>query len=219
MSVEIPLIEVMAASCSAHRVNAGFLKKEQVKYDLKYQNNVSNSQMLYGHFFEGTNLEITENDRVIAGEIIEYLKGLSFKAIERNLTDFEKNVLKIVTSPVLTKDQIGIAASLPKVYFNKLEQDKWSDRELVLSRTSQPVGKLGERGEISATIEYSRYIPKTMSYLITASVDDQHIVKFFSDKELKQQEVVKFTAFVKSQDKSKFHPGIETMVNRVKFIT
>tara|TARA_Y100001937_G_C7076644_1_gene310945 strand:+ start:516 stop:1184 length:669 start_codon:yes stop_codon:yes gene_type:complete len=216
MVAEFSITDVLSASVSAHRLNNGFIKKDQVRYDKKYEGAISNAQLLYRHFFQGEKLDIISKDIELANDIIDYLKGLSFKAIERKLTDFEKNVLSIVTSPVIIKEQIGIAASLPKVYFNKLEQDNWSARELDLSRTSQALGKLRERNTFTAKIEFNRYIPKTMSYLVTASVDDKHILKFFGDKQLPVGETIKITGFVKGQDQGRFHSGIETIINRIK---
>ena len=46
-----PTIEVLSASAAAHRLNKGFIKKDQVKFDLKYQNAKSNSDLLYDHFY------------------------------------------------------------------------------------------------------------------------------------------------------------------------
>ena len=214
--MELNLLEVLSASCSAYSKNNGFIKKDQVRFDKKYEGKLSNSDLLYSHFYSPDKSDITEKDTDLAIEIIDYLKGLSFKAIERELTDFERNVLKLVTSQNIQKDQIGISASLPKVYLNKLEQDRWTDRENVLSRTSEKIGTLHQRETFDAIIEFSRFIPRTMSYIVTCSVDDKHILKFFHDKKLDIGTTVNVTGFVKSQNKGKFHNGFETIINRIK---
>lgn len=216
MVPEFNIEDVMSASVSAHRLNRGFIKKDQIRLDSEYEGAISNAQLLYRHFFQNETLDITDNDRNTASEIIDYLKGLSFKAIERKLTDFEKNVLSIVTSPTIIKQQIGIAASLPKVYYNKLEQDDWSSRELELSRTSVALGKLRERGNFVAKVEFNRYIPKTMSYLVTASVDNKSILKFFSDKKQALGKEINISGYVKSQSEGRYHSGMETIINRIK---
>ena len=216
MVPEFNIEDVMSASVSAHRLNRGFIKKDQIRLDSEYEGAISNAQLLYRHFFQNETLDITDNDRNTASEIIDYLKGLSFKAIERKLTDFEKNVLSIVTSPTIIKQQIGIAASLPKVYYNKLEQDDWSSRELELSRTSVALGKLRERSNFVAKVEFNRYIPKTMSYLVTASVDNKSILKFFSDKKQVLGKEINISGYVKSQSEGRYHSGMETIINRIK---
>jgi hypothetical protein len=212
----LQILEVLSASCSAYSKNKGFIKKDQVRFDKKFEGMSSNSDLLYSHFYSQDKLEVTEKDNDLAVEIIDYLKGLSFKAIERDLTDFEKNVLKLVTTPIVQKDQIGIAASLPKVYLNKLEQDRWTDRENILARTSEKVGTLHQRETFDALVEFVRFIPRTMSYIITCSIDDKHILKFFHDKKMDVQTKVNVTGFVKSQNKGRFHNGFETIINRVK---
>ena len=210
------ILEVLSASCSAYALNKGFIKKDQIRFDKKFEGQSSNSDLLYSHFYSDKKLDITEKDSDLAVEIIDYLKGLSFKAIERELTDFERNVLKLVTSETIQKDQIGISASLPKVYLNKLEQDRWTDRENLLARTSEKVGTLHQRETYDALVEFVRYIPRTMSYIVTCSIENQHILKFFHDKKLEVGNVINVTGFVKSQNKGRFHNGFETIINRVK---
>tara|TARA_R110001592_G_C12968934_1_gene733100 strand:+ start:123 stop:776 length:654 start_codon:yes stop_codon:yes gene_type:complete len=214
--MEFPIDEVLTVSCAAHRLNKGFIKKDQIRFDKKFENKVCNSDMLYNFFFTDKKFNVTEKDKTDAQEVKEYLQGLSFKALERTLTEFESNVLKLVSSDIIAKDKLGIAASLPKVYFNKLDQDTWTDREMELSRTSTNLGKLHTREKFTAVVEFVRYIPRTMSYIVTCSVDDKHILKFFADKKQEKGATITLEGFIKSQAKGKFHVGQETIVNRIK---
>lgn len=219
--MSFPTQDVVATSVAIHRENGGFFRKHDDEvYAGKKK---SNSQLLYRYFFENDKVEVTDADKSEATEIIEYLQGLGFKALERKLTDFESNVLKFVTSEEVGKESIGIAASLPKVYKNKLESDKWQDRERDLGKKSEYVGTLHERGNFDITVEFVKYIPKTMSYLVTANCKG-NIIKFFAqDKilgssELKEGTNYSITAYVKSQQVSKYSGFKETMVNRLKVV-
>jgi hypothetical protein len=212
--MEFKIEEVLSVSCAAHRINKGFIKKDQVRFDKKHEKSICNSDLLYNYFYTDKKFDILEQDEIMAKEVKEYLSGLSFKALERQLTEFESNVLKLVSSTTVAKEKLGIAASLPKVYFNKLEQDEWSDRETQLSRTSQPVGELHTRSQFDAVVEFIRYIPKTMSYLVTCSVEDKHILKFFTEKKL-HKGPIQVEGYVKSQSKGRYHPGQETIINRI----
>ena len=87
-----------------------------------------------------------------------------------------------------------------------------------LSRTSKNLGKLHQREKFTAKVEFTRYIPRTMSYIITCSVDNQHILKFFSDKKITTGNEIAIEGFVKSQSKGKYHTGQETIINRIKII-
>jgi hypothetical protein len=217
--------DVIAVSCAAHRFNGGFLSKDSIRFDKKAEGKRANSDLLYAHFLDPKDLKfknalpklkVIKEDLAMADDVIDYLKGLSFKAIERKLTDFESNVLSVVNSEHIDKTQLGITSSLPKVYFNKIEQDNWTDRELELSRTSNELGELHTRGTFDAKVEFVRYIPRTMSYLITCSVKDQHILKFFHAKNIKLESQIRVDGYIKSQGKGKFHNGIETIINRIK---
>ena len=217
--------DVIAVSCAEHRFNGGFLSKDSIRFDKKAEGKRANSDLLYAHFLDPKDLKfknalpklkVIKEDLAMADDVIDYLKGLSFKAIERKLTDFESNVLSVVNSEHIDKTQLGITSSLPKVYFNKIEQDNWTDRELELSRTSNELGELHTRGTFDAKVEFVRYIPRTMSYLITCSVKDQHILKFFHAKNIKLESQIRVDGYIKSQGKGKFHNGIETIINRIK---
>lgn len=218
--MEFDTKEVIAVSCAVHRENKGFYKK--FDQEVVYNGRTSNSAMLYAHFFEDKKVDVINADRVEADKIIEYLKGLAFKALERKLTDFESNVLKFVSAQSIGKDMMGIAASLPKVHKNKVESDQWTDREIELGRTSEYVGELHSRNKFTATVEFLKYIPKTSSYLVTASVNNKDILKFFvpngSDvkKSFKPGESVDIVGYVKSHNESRFSGFKETMINRVK---
>ena len=205
--------EVVAVACAVDRTN-GFVKKSDVFGQLDKKPNVS---FLYEHFCNNEKTEYAAPDIELAEEIIDYLKGLSFKALERRLTDFETNVLNFVGSETVGKEQLGIAASLPNVYRNKLEADTWTAREAELARTSDYIGQVGKRGEFTAKIENLRYIAKTSSYLISCSVDDKHILKFFSGVASgKVGDTIQLTGFVKSQSISSYSNAKETMINRIK---
>lgn len=210
---EFAINDVVAVACAVDRVN-GFVKKSDVYGQPDKKPNVS---FLYEHFCNNEKIDYLPDDVALAEEIVNYLKGLSFKAFERGLTDFEINVLKFVNSNVVTKEQLGVAASLPNVYRNKLEADAWTAREAELARTSDYIGQVGKRGEFTAKVENLRYIAKTDSYLVSCSVDDKHILKFFSGVKLGSVgDIIKLTGFVKSQNVSSYSNAKETMINRIK---
>jgi len=223
-SKAFPVQEVVAVACAIFREH-GYKKKSDIAYatvvsgESSTEVQKSNSQLIYSHFFnpQTWSANVAEQDQNTAKEIVEYLQGLSFKTMERGLTDFETNVLKFVTSTEVGKDSLGIAASLPKIYLNKLEQDKWEVRESELASHSEYLGVLKTRGEFEVMIENVRYIARTGSHLYCASVDGKHILKFFSDQKIADQgEKVCLSGYVKSHAESRYHGGKETMINRLK---
>lgn len=222
----ITVQDAIAASVSAHRENGCFVK---ANYSGTGADKMSNKDMLYKHFYGSFNkqtqqydrrlLKVTEQDTATAADIIYHFKGLSLKALERKLSDFERNVLRLVNADEITNKELGITASLPQVYFNSQEQETWEERERELTRTSEYVGEIRSRCTFNAMIENIRYMPKLGSALICCSVDDKHILKFWRDtdiKEFKVGDTVIVTGFVKSHQVSKYHGGKETMINRIK---
>lgn len=213
LPINFKINEVVAVAVAVDRVN-GFVKKSDSFANVDKKPNV---HFLYEHFCNNEKTVYTDSDVELAEEIIDYLKGLSFKALERRLTDFETNVLNFVGSETVGKEQLGIAASLPNVYRNKLEADKWTAREAELARTSDYVGEAGKRCQFTAKIENLRYIAKTSSYLVSCSVDDKHILKYFSGvKSGNIGDVIEITGFVKSHSVSSYSDAKETMINRIK---
>lgn len=211
-----PVLDVMAAACAAHRVN-GFVKKSDAYH--RHADKVPNSRLLYNHFYGEQKLDVSPADYEQADHVIEYLTGLSFKAFERDLTDFEANTLKLVTSEEIDNTSLGIAASLPKVYFNKLDQDIWEKRERELAESSDYVGELHKRCNFDLVVENIRYIKTTGSNLYCCSVDGKHVVKFFGEDYGNVGDTIHVAGFVKSQQISKYSGGKETMINRIKDLT
>ena len=106
--------DVVAVSCAAHRINNGFIKKDSKRrFDKKYEKSTCNSDLLYNYFFTDKKFDVNSTDKEQATEVIEYLKGLSFKAIERELTEFESNVLKLVSYRNY-KGQVGYSSKFTK---------------------------------------------------------------------------------------------------------
>jgi hypothetical protein len=175
---------------------------------------------LYEHFCSGNLYAVNPEDHTNAEEIIDYLKGLSFKALERKLTEFESNVLKFVSVDSVGKDKLGIAASLPNVYQAKLAADRWALRESELGAVSNYVGVLNKRAEFDLCVENLRYIAKTSSYLVSCSERDANIVKFFtmSSEQMKVGSKIKIAGYIKSQAVSSYTGYKETMLNRIRIM-
>ena len=53
-----PIDEVLAVSCAVHRLNGDFIKKDQVRFDKKYENKTCNSDMLYNYFFTDKKFDV-----------------------------------------------------------------------------------------------------------------------------------------------------------------
>jgi|TARA_B110000971_G_scaffold221609_1_gene269460 hypothetical protein len=205
--------DVMAVSCAIQRINNGFIKK-----GFGTDEQQSNSSYLYEHFCEGKVVPVLEDDQKLGVDVIDYLQGLGFKALERDLTEFERKVLGLVTSEKIDKSTLGIAASLPNVYLNKVKSDNWADRERELGLASEFLGTESTRCDFVGKVEFSRYIPATDSRLITCSVGGSILKFFLSDRDVVITKGIDYniTGFVKPYRVNNYTGFKETMINRVK---
>ena len=234
----IPLVTALELSVAIHD-RYGFTSKstqdratasgKESNLDAK-GNPIPNSARLYRQLFptakvgesEREKFEITPEHVEMACEIRETLQGFSFRAIERELTNFEQQLLSVVNSDTITHKDLGRIASFPNVYERKISQDAWEERESELARNSEFVGHALARAEFDVVIENVRYLSRTESYLICASESGKNIIKFFVPERkvdnLTEGDTIKLTGYIKKQEVSKYHGGSETVINRVKFI-
>lgn len=176
---------------------------------------------------------ITEQDYTRADDIVEYFEGLVFKAMQRDLSEYEKKITDLIKAEDLDlngrDDRMPIVGSLPNVYRNNVKHDVWADEERTLRKTSEFEGELKTRREFNGTIKMARFMNRTNSVLFAVLTENGNIVKFFYDlfrnndinvlEDLKTGDTISFVGSVKSQEVSKYSKCKETFVNRVKFIT
>lgn len=233
----IPLVTALELSVAIHD-RYGFTSKSTSDYATKAgkESNldgngrpIPNSARLYRQLFPSAKVseenreqfEITPDIIAQAEEILHTLKAFSFKAIERQLTKFESQVLDIVRSDTISHKDLGRLASFPNVYERKISQEVWEDREADLARDSVWMGVPMTSDEFDITIENIRYLSRTDSYLVCAQ-HQGNIIKFFTDGNKldgrSEGDTCRIKCWVKKQEVSKYHGGQETTVNRVKFI-
>ena len=70
--MEFKIEEVLSVACAAHRMNNGFIKKDQVRFDKKHEKSTCNSDLLYNYFFTDKKFDIIEGDKALANEVKEY---------------------------------------------------------------------------------------------------------------------------------------------------
>ena len=172
---------------------------------------------------------ITEEDYATADSIIEYFEGLIFKAMQRDLTDFEKKITALIKADDISlngrDDRLPIVGSLPGVFRNNVKHDDWTSRERSLRDVSDYEGTLKQRGNFEGEIVMSRYMNRSNSMLVAVLTPNNNIVKFFYDlfrdntarEKLAQGTYLKFSGYVKSQNVSEYSKCKETFLNRVSF--
>jgi hypothetical protein len=172
--MKVPTKELIAVACAAYRKH-GFMP---------VGSDVTSSEIIQRHFTGTQTLNVTEQDRENANDLIDHIQGLVLKAIQRNLSAYEQNALRLAQS-----DEADIwrsaqqAASLPRMLRSRKTNDFWDQREAELNKTSEWLGKgFPNVWRGSVLIEEMRYIEKSGRWLYLCSHRGANIVMFFSRK-------------------------------------
>ena len=229
------LTDLLSLSVAVNRVNDGYIKKDaNIEEDENgYQKKLPNLFIINNHLgiekFKTSRIDktldtyyndisVVESDSENVEHMIKYFKGLSLKAIKRDISDFEKSILGLINKEFVQYKDIGIIASLPSVYENGQKQRAFNKMEKELAQQSQYVGRLHERESFTLEILHRKFIWRSNSYLYVAKEGDSNIVKFFSQRSSADVgDVVSLTAYVKDHTTGKMSRGAETYLNRVKF--
>jgi hypothetical protein len=229
------LTDLLSLSVAVNRINGGYIKKDAPidSDDDGIDKKLPNLFIINNHIniekFKTTRINATlskyykdinviESDSENVAHMIKYFKGLSLKAIKRDISDFERTILGMINKEFVQYKDIGIIASLPSVYENGQKQREFNKKEKQLAKGSQYVGTLHDRGEFDLTVIHKKFIWRSNSYLYVTQEGDSNIVKFFSSDDTgKVGDKVSVAGYVKDWSKGKYSGGDETYLNRVKF--
>ena len=103
--------ELIAHAVAVYKVQKGkYIKSHEVNKDKGIE---SNFKLMLGLLHEPSksNIKIVNDDYDMADEIIEYFEGLIFKAMTRNLTDFENKITALIKA-----DDMGRAQDILTAY-------------------------------------------------------------------------------------------------------
>jgi len=229
------LTDLLSLSVAVNRVNGGYIKKDaniesdaddvQIKLpNLFIINNHLGIEKFKTNSIKSTlskyykDVEVIDSDSDNVAHMIKYFKGLSLKAIKRDISDFERTILGLINKEFVQYKDIGIIASLPSVYENGQKQRAFNKMEKELAQHSRYVGTLHDRETFNLEILHKKFIWRSNSYLYVAKEGDHNIVKFFSSTNGPEVgDIASLTGYVKDHTQGKMSRGKETYLNRVKF--
>lgn len=206
--MELKTIDVISVCCAIHREAGGYFKEG---YGTR-----PNKVVAHGHFFGEDDLDVLEEDKVLAAKAIEYLKGLALKSFERKLSDYEKKVLKIVAELDFNPKDMGLAASIPGMYLKQSVSDDWFYKEQEIGRGSDFISQPSERITRPLTIQFVKHMEKFDKWLTCCTDEDHNIVKFFAAKEMEVGQTYTISGTVKPHEINAYTGFKETFINRIK---
>ena len=204
----------------------GFVKSGFGYYDSTKDKRVNDNKTCILNFMQGLpeadDIVISEATKKEAGKIVdEFKQELVAKKLMGTLNDFEQSVLNAIGNDVTDNFGVAVLASLPNS-FRVLQKRQGLDNFFEANRkTSEFVGKVGERLKFHVDVKDVKFIAKFNIHLVTCINDDGNIVKFFFNREpdiagILEGKRVLLTGKVKTHDVSKFSNCKETVMNYVK---
>jgi hypothetical protein len=161
---------------------------------------------------------VTAECEEIAEQMIQYYKGLTFKAMGAKINDFEQKVLGLINCKLVDRRDIGVIASLPKAYFRSVKRDATDTKMRKLSTTSIHIGTIGQEVESTINILNCSFIQSLQCHVVNAEISG-NIVCFFTKHPAEHWgESCTIKGKVKRHQTSKFHNGKETVLNYVKTV-
>ena len=204
----------------------GFIKSGFGYFDQENQIQVDDNKTCILNFVQGLetakDITISEQSKKEAEKITgEFHNELVTKKLMGTLNDFEQSVLNAIGNETTDNFGVAVIASLPNS-FRVLEKRQGLDNFFDEHRkTSEFVGKIGERLRFPAHIKDVKFIAKYNIHLVTCLTNENNIVKFFFNREPDIQNLIEgkdvtLTGKVKTHDVSKFSNCKETVFNYVK---
>lgn len=229
--------DVIIASIVADRINKGYVKESNYKYDQESETyiptSIANKNIMREILTQGTTarnellflgqlpLGATDKDFKLADQIVDHIEGLALKALSDELAGYEKNIYNVYETDEVTTYDFGLIASFPSSYKRSAKSEKLEVQIGKLCSDSGYIGKAGEKIEIDLKIVKHIFSRNYNSHIYTAITTDNKLVSFWSQKS--PQELVKVgktmtvKAKIKNTSMSRFFPGIkETQLNYLK---
>ena len=204
----------------------GFIKSGYGYFDHEADKRVNDNKTCILNFMQGVedaeNFTITEECVEQADKIIhEFQHELIAKKMMGTINDFEKSVLNSIGGETTDGFGVAVIASLPnsfRVLQKRQSLDSWFDEH---RKTSEFIGKIGERLKFPVHIRDVKFIAKFGIHLVTCVDKQGNLCKFFFNREpdiagILEGTDVMLTGKVKTHDVSKFSNCKETVFNYVK---
>ena len=202
----------------------GFIKSGFGYYDRESETQVNDNKTAILNMLEGVSdmIPISKSSVEQANQIVdEFKQELIAKKLGSNINDFESNVLQNISNETVEKFGVAVLASLPNSFRVLQKRQGLDDFFDTYRKSSEFLGKIGERLRFPCYIKDVKFIVKYNIHLVTCLTKEKNIVKFFFNREPDIQGIIEgkdviLTGKVKTHDVSKFSNCKETVLNYVK---
>lgn len=210
-----PMMQALAASCAAQRVNQGYVKYNMdiasfSDADGTVVNKVTNRELTVK--FLNNPDTITDEDRELAAKIRSYYQALTFKILgDDYLSKFDRSVMELLEKEECVGNyNLAVLSSVPGSYLRSKQRDD-ADRRAKFADGGY-LGKLGERVEVKCMVLKSTFSQKYNIHFITAITENDQALFFSYANEILYGSFINIKGTVKRQDNN------ITQLNRVKIL-
>jgi len=143
------------------------------------------------------------------------------KSLDGSKSDFNANLLACLDADAVTRQQLGILAYVPQGYLKSLQQAVERQAVASVAKTSEFIGTVGERVEITGTLSSVKFIEGNFGTTALYTIlTEQGLVKWFASGDLLGDETgrtVKLKGTVKKHET--FRDVKSTVLTRCKEIS
>ena len=197
-----------AAACTAYRLNGGYLKQPDVIGDQVVR---PTNREIVRQALTNTAM-ITDADRDLGQQCRHNMAtAVTMQALRAELGEWARITARVCSLDTVTSMyDLSVITAMPQSYIKQLKRESVDAR---LTRCEQnPLGKIGDKIELSAEIIRNNYSAKFNTWFISAITDSNHAVFFAYREELALETHVKIRGTVKR------HTDRATQLNRVKLL-
>jgi len=220
--------EIIALAFAAHRINKGFVKDTYRYSENENDTRFANKELLRYHFMKKeefvpndfVDFVIVDEDKQNAVDSIKYLnREYSLQVMAGTLTGFIDTLLKTINSETVNKNDFGVLAYLPKIFFERKEKKELKSH-LKSFTESKFIGQIGTSIEGKFVINEIHFVQKFGCHVVNGSIEN-NLVSFFKEfsagKEIpKVGDVLNIKAKVKRHGENFITKLPETQLNYVR---
>ena len=205
--------DVIEAACAVFRLNNGKIVRDS---DEEVKDKAQTSKaMLEAHFTGDTKLDITDEDKSLAIDSVQYVQQriMMDALVNKDTTEFIGDVSNLTHDDTISVRDFGRIVWLPKIYKQMFAADQTKNDINFYALSSKHVGKLGEKITVEFTPLSSRWSRDYNCWRQIGVDANNNLISFLS----KNQFSGKIQGKIKHQGTSKFYGnGKVTYLNYVK---
>lgn len=226
-------LEVLANCFASYRINNNEYIPSTRRFSEDTPTAFANKEMLIYNFYPQQDRSLipkdfvpfkaTDEDRKNAKDAVAYInRDTSLQQIAGTLSEYMKNLVTCINSDSISKNEFGIVAVLPKIYY---ETKHKKDTKKLLKTEFSESKHIGLPGAVVSglmQINEIKFVEKFGCHVVNGSIEN-NLVSFFKNfeagKELpKQGTTIKIKGKVKRHGENFITKLPETQLNYVKIV-